>query len=477
MSAPVGIQIKGGRLNFRPSGRREYLAAFVLLLAFVMAGWKISTRLPAANFQVAQPQQPPPSLAATDKTARTLPAAGQPEQLSPDGRVRFNAQFVSGAPGQAVHAASLVELNDGRLQAVWFSGSREGAGDVTIQTAVMDPVTQRWRAEKTLFDRQQIERGLWRYVKKLGNPVIARAPDGSLMLWVVTVSLGGWAGSAITWSRSIDEGVNWSVPRRLVTSPFLNISTLVKSTPVALADGQMALPVYHEFATKFGEILRIDPHGQVIDKTRIPGSQTSLQPVMLVNGPERAQIYMRSAGSPTVKISRTNDAGQTWASAQSSNLPNPDSALAGLVSGAGDLWLVLNLSPAGRETLALLKKAGSDGHFDGASAFVVEPSTTVQGGPSIADYERQLGDELKAQGANDAQVQAYVASARRQLCGQASCAREFSYPSMLQSRDGYIHLVYTWHRTRIKHVRLDPMQALFAAAATVVPPKNVPAPN
>jgi predicted neuraminidase len=334
----------------------------------------------------------------------------------------------------------------------------------------MDQSTQRWGAEKTLFDRPQIERGLWRYVKKLGNPVIARAPDGSLMLWVVTVSLGGWAGSAISWSRSVDEGVNWSVPRRLVTSPFLNISTLVKSTPVALADGQMSLPVYHEFATKFGEILRIDSHGRVIDKTRIPGSQASLQPVMLVVGPERAQIYMRSAGSPTVKTSRTEDAGQSWSSAQASTLPNPDSALAGVVTGTGEQWLALNPAPSGRETLALLK-AGSDGRFDGASAFVVEPSTTMQGGPSIADYERQLGDELKAQGASSAQVQAYVASARRQLCGQASCAREFSYPYLLQSRDGYIHLVYTWNRTRIKHMRLDPLQPLLTAAANVVAPK------
>ena len=451
----------------------------MLLLAFVLAGLKISTRLPAANFQVAQPQQPTPNVVATDKTTRTLPAAGQPEQLSRDDRFRpfrFSAQFVSGAPGQAVHAASLVELNDGRLQAVWFSGSREGAGDVTIQTAVMDQSTQRWGAERTLFDRRQIERGLWRYVKKLGNPVIARAPDGSLMLWVVTVSLGGWAGSAITWSRSIDEGVNWSLPRRLVTSPFLNISTLVKSTPVALVDGQMALPVYHEFATKFGEILRIGVDGRVIDKTRIPGSQTSLQPVMLAVGPERAQIYMRSAGSPTVKTSRTDDAGQTWTSAQSSTLPNPDSALAGVVTGTGGQWLALNLAPAGRETLALLK-AGSDGRFDGASALVVEPSTATQSGPSIADYERQLGDELTAQGTSDVQVQAYVASARHQLCGQTSCAREFSYPYLLQSRDGYIHLVYTWHRTRIKHVRLDPMQALLTATATVVVPKNVPTAN
>ena len=34
--------------------------------------------------------------------------------------------------------------------------------------------------------------------------------------------------------------------------------------------------------------------------------------------------------------------------------------------------------------------------------------------------------------------------------------RQFSYPSAIQSRDGLVHIVYTWHRERIKHVVLDP---------------------
>ena len=33
---------------------------------------------------------------------------------------------------------------------------------------------------------------------------------------------------------------------------------------------------------------------------------------------------------------------------------------------------------------------------------------------------------------------------------------QYSYPSIIQSRDGHIHVVYTWRRQRIKHVELIP---------------------
>lgn len=447
-------------MNFKPSGALERLAAALLVLAFALAGWKILQR-PAAS-----PFAAPPAQAAT-----ASPRSGPPaRQLSPDGRFRFDAQFVSSSPGQAVHAASLVELRDGRLRAVWFSGSREGAGDVSIQSAVTDASGLRWSAESTLFDRQTLQQGLWRYVKKLGNPVIARAPDGSLALWMVNVSLGGWAGSSITWARSTDEGASWSAPRRLVTSPFLNISTLVKGAPLSFENGETGLPVYHEFITKFGEVLRINTLGQVVDKVRIPGSRTSLQPVVLVSGPEKAQVYMRSGNATALMASDTADAGKTWSTTHASAWPNPDSALAGVVASTGTQWLALNPAPRNREMLALLQTAAG-GSFDGATPWMVESSATPQARTSIADYERLLTQELKARGARDDEAQAYVASARRQLCGDQSCSQEFSYPYLLQSRDGYLHLVYTWHRTRIKHVRLDPLQNLEAAQAA---PGHVP---
>ena len=434
---------KGHWMNAR---NRSFLFAALLLFAFAAAGVKTFQRAPDPVYAVPGINTP----ALPDKSANSVRSNQQPNQ--PDQQ----ANFVSSVAGKAVHAPSAVELSDGRLRAVWFSGSREGAGDVTVQTAVLNPASQRWDAETTLLSRTELERGLLRYVKKIGNPVISRAPDGSLHLWVVNVSLGGWAGSALTWVRSVDEGATWSSPRRLVTSPFLNISTLVKGAPVAMADGSLSLPVYHEFITKFGEVLHLNAQGQVMDKTRIPGSRTNLQPVVLVASPLDAAAYMRSGQGGKVATSSTTDAGKTWSKAGTVNVPNPDSALAGLVTTQGGQWLALNPTSFGRQSLALLK--ASSAGFDAAVPLFVEGSARSTMAPakslSVAEHAELLSRELKAQGASDVDIQAYVASTARQLCSPTSCTQEFSYPFLLQTRDGTMHVFYTWHRSRIKHVRL-----------------------
>jgi len=33
---------------------------------------------------------------------------------------------------------------------------------------------------------------------------------------------------------------------------------------------------------------------------------------------------------------------------------------------------------------------------------------------------------------------------------------QYSYPSVIQTKDGMVHIVYTWRRERIKHVMIDP---------------------
>ena len=33
---------------------------------------------------------------------------------------------------------------------------------------------------------------------------------------------------------------------------------------------------------------------------------------------------------------------------------------------------------------------------------------------------------------------------------------QYSYPSVIQTKDGMVHIVYTWRRERVKYVQLDP---------------------
>jgi alpha-L-rhamnosidase len=39
---------------------------------------------------------------------------------------------------------------------------------------------------------------------------------------------------------------------------------------------------------------------------------------------------------------------------------------------------------------------------------------------------------------------------------------EYSYPAMIQGRDGLVHIAYTWNRKRIKYAVLDPADFAFS---------------
>jgi predicted neuraminidase len=350
--------------------------------------------------------------------ARTLDAPPAPRFVPPRAAAQagsaaphYQAQLLPNDSTQSVHSATAIELSDGRLRAFWYGGTREGAADVAIYTSTYSPRTGVWDRERALVSREFLQRNLRRYIRKLGNPVAGRDPAGRVWLFFVSVSVGGWAGSALNAMVSADEGETWSPPRRLITSPFLNISTLVKGPLVQLSDGTIALPVYHEFLGKFGELLRVDGDGRVIGKTRLSWGMSSLQPVIVPRSETEAVGFMRYAGERPARILmiRTTDGGASWSEPVKTALPNPNAAVAGVLLAGGPVLLAFNNAEEEREDLSLALSADF-----GNSWRVVR---RVEGG-SLAPR---------------------------------APVPEYSYPWMMQDRSGDVHLLYTWGRSRIKH--------------------------
>ncbi|MBI6855585.1 sialidase family protein [Pseudomonas lijiangensis] len=370
----------------------------------------------------------------------------------------YSSRFASSDLDDFVHSSAVTALPGGDLMSVWFAGSREGAGDVEIRASRFDASAGEWGNEQVLATRESTQNGTGKYIRKLGNPVIALAPDQRLWLFYVSVSVGGWAGSTVNAMVSQDMGATWSQPRQLITSPFLNISTLVRAAPVFHADGSIGLPVYHEFLGKFAEYLYLSPSGDVIDKFRISRGTNSLQPTVVPLDGQRAVALLRYAGNTYHRVlaSRTEDGGQTWSEPHPLEPSNPNSSLAAVgVPGRG-LLVALNDLRDGRFKLSLY---GTDEQMNQWRPVIdLDKSPDPLGHPfSLEAYREILGEGFRASsGARRQPLEAeFLSNLDQRVCSPQGCDFEYEYPYFIRSPDGMYHLVYSWNNTFIKHVSFN----------------------
>ncbi|HEY6555067.1 MAG TPA: sialidase family protein [Vicinamibacteria bacterium] len=380
---------------------------------------------------------------------RTPPATG--------GEPSFETRFVSRRHDATAHAASLVELRDGRLRAFWFSGSQEGALDVEILSATFDPATG-WRDERSVVGPESTRRALWRHVVKVGNATALRTRDGTLWLFYVTVSVGGWGGSTVTAIRSRDDGLSWGSPRRLIGSAFFNLNTMVRGAPFEHADGTIGLPAYQSLLRGFSELLRVDPTGAVIDKQRLSTPGRGSQPTILPTSPAQAVAFMRHSGQgadPRVTVSQTWDGGRHWTPATRTPLRNPDSAVGGVaLPERGLVLLALNDVDIERDVLSLV--VSGDGGRSFADVHRLEDQFASRSEPpDDVRYAKTVEALARATDASVGDARPFVRSSRRFMCWEPRCHFEFSYPFLLRTDRGEFHLLYTWNRAYIKHVRFN----------------------
>ncbi|WP_038247991.1 sialidase family protein [Ghiorsea bivora] len=323
----------------------------------------------------------------------------------------YREQLIPNAGQGSTHSVSTAVLPSGDLVAFWFGGSREGAKDVRIFQSFFKQTQQVWTTPTAILDVPTLAASVGRYIGKLGNPLVFIDQHQRMWLYVVSVSYGGWAGSSLNVMFSDDLGKHWNTPKKLITSPFINVSTLVRNTMYAMQDGSMLLPVYHEFAAQLPELLRVSPQGEVMEKVRMYGNGGGIQP-SLVQGKNRQVYAFMRAGSHTqdwkvIRLKSKNE-GKTWSDFTLTDLPNPNSAQI-VEKVDGNLWIwVGNHNPKHRQDLTLA-----------VSHDLEKPWQVV--------YQFEQGKNHQA----------------------------FSYPAIVQGKDGVWNLLYTANRKNIKHVQFN----------------------
>ena len=300
------------------------------------------------------------------------------------------------APFPSCHASTLGETKAG-LVAAWFGGTAEKNPDVGIWFARHDGRT--WSTPVEVANGVQPE-GKSRL--PCWNPVLFQRPGGPLLLFYkVGPSPSRWWGMLIT---SEDGGRSWSAPKRLPDG----ILGPIKNKPVLQPDGSLLCPTSTEHAGWRVHLERTSDWGMTWVKSDVlnDGKEFgAIQPAILNYPSGKIQLLCRSQQGKIVEC-WSSDGGKTWGPMQATALPNSNTGIDAVMLRDGRALLVYNHTPKGRTPLNVA--VSRDGHtWYAALVLETEPG-------------------------------------------------EYSYPAVIQTNDGLVHITYTWKRQRVKHMIIDP---------------------
>lgn len=383
-------------------------------------------------------------IAALPRQAETMPGRLHPHD---DDAARTEA-YLPAATVQT-HAANLVALDNGDLLCAWFGGTQEGVPDISIYMSRLTAGEQTWSDPVCLSgDASRSEQ----------NPVFFNAPDGKLWL-MYTAQLSGHQNTAVVRRRiSADNGHSWGPIETLFDQP----GTFVRQPIVVAPDGAWLCPVFL-CRVKPGErwsgnddvsaVMRSTDGGLNWQEYPVPGSVGCVHMNIHVLQDGSLVALFRSRWADHIYLSRSAD-GMQWSEPQPLDLPNNNSSIQFTVLANGHLCLVFNNSSSAQSTERraslyddiedsedsgelVNQSASSHGTaFWGAPRAPMTLAISTDGGRSWP-YRRNLE-------VGDGYCMTNNSTDKRN--------REFSYPSVVQSADGRLHVAYTYFRQRIKYV-------------------------
>jgi predicted neuraminidase len=318
----------------------------------------------------------------------------------------LKAEFIyETAPFPQCHASTIAETKNGLVSA-WFGGKHEKNPDVGIWFSRHE--NGKWSPPI------EVANGIQHSVKRYPcwNPVLFQPRDGPLLLFYkVGPNPDSWWGMLMT---SPDAGRSWSESRRLPEG----IIGPVKNKPVQLSKGELLCPSSTEddgWRVHFERTSDLGKTWEIIGPVNDGKSIGAIQPSILFHPDGKLQALGRTRQNRVFET-WSEDNGKTWSPMVLGSLPNPNSGTDAVTLKDGRYLIVYNHVP------------GTPGQWGGKRS--------------------PLNVALSRDG------KTWEAA----LILEDEAGKEFSYPAVIQSSDGLVHITYTWKRQRVKHAVLDPRQ-------------------
>jgi alpha-L-rhamnosidase len=347
------------------------------------------------------------------------------------------------------HSASIVELKDGTLLTTYFGGTKERNPDVCIYTQRKEKGTKGWQAPVLaadgVFDPESDEAALAgvsgidstdlheadygvkgkRYRKACWNPVLFEMPNGEVWLFYkIGRNVPDWTGWVV---KSKDGGKTWG-KREALPKGFLGP---IKNKPILIGDDLICPSSteaggwtvhFEHYNLKTGEWKMTAPE-QTDSVLCIQPSLLTLEDGTLLavarTRPTKAQREGRDQRSGRIAACYSKDGGWTWSRLGFVDYPNNQSGIDAVTL---------------REPIKVSKELKNVRHVMICNNFATLPGTNK--GPRTP-----LSLAISEDGTHW----------YHWMTLEDSPISQYSYPSIIQGRDGCLHCVYTWRRQRIAY--------------------------
>ncbi len=346
------------------------------------------------------------------------------------------------------HSSSIVELPNGDLLVCWFHGSGERtADDVLISAARWNRSTGKWTAPFTLADTPGFPET---------NPILFLDARQRLMFMWPLIIAHKWETALMKYRISTDYQQasgppKWEYQDNIVLMPkdilaltkdfageaaakpgaegerakkliehagdeyFSRMGWFTRTHPLQLPSGRILVPMYSD-GYSYGIMAITDDGGYTWSASQPLVGEGCIQPSVVRKKDGSLVAYMRDNGPPPKRahVSYSKDDGVTWSRARDTEILNPGTSLENIRLSNGDWIMVYNDLEKGRYSLVA----------------------------AISDDE---GATWKW---------------KRHLDGRPTqeAKVEYHYPSVIEARDGSIHVTYSYfvpEGKSIKHVRIN----------------------